>query len=129
MADSRRKGANFELQVCRLIKQNLNIEARRNLDQYQASGMADIIIPGWSIECKAYQKGTTYKSKWWRQTKAAALNKNLTPVLIYKFNNSPIKCVIQIKTLTKNFGSDPDLLCEVSIDTWFYIVREIDGQV
>jgi hypothetical protein len=129
MADSRRKGANFELQVCRLIKQNLNIEARRNLDQYQSSGMADIIIPGWSIECKAYQKGTTYKSKWWRQTKAAALTKNLTPVLIYKFNNSPIKCVIQIKTLTKNFGSDPDLLCEVSIDTWFYIVRERDGQV
>ena len=129
MADSRRKGANFELQVCRLIKQNLNIEARRNLDQYQSSGMADIIIPNWSIECKAYQKGTTYKSKWWRQTKAAALTKNLTPVLIYKFNNSPIKCVIQIKTLTKNFGSDPDLLCEVSIDTWFYIVRERDGQV
>tara|TARA_X000000950_G_C13902946_1_gene655587 strand:+ start:2163 stop:2552 length:390 start_codon:yes stop_codon:yes gene_type:complete len=126
MADSRRKGANFELQVCRLIKQNLNIEARRNLDQYQASGMADIIIPNWSIECKAYQKGTTYKSKWWRQTKAAALTTNLTPVLIYKFNNSPIKCVIQIKTLTKNFGSDPDLLCEVSIDTWFYIVRERD---
>ena len=124
MADSRRKGANFELQVCRLIKQNLNIEARRNLDQYQSSGMADIIIPGWSIECKAYQKGTTYKSKWWRQTKAAALTKNLTPVLMYKFNNFPIKCVIQIKTLTKNFGSDPDLLCEVSIDTWFYIVRE-----
>tara|TARA_E500000178_G_C16789275_1_gene647251 strand:- start:73 stop:462 length:390 start_codon:yes stop_codon:yes gene_type:complete len=129
MADSRRKGANFELQVCRLIKQNLNIEARRNLDQYQSSGMADIIIPGWSIECKAYQKGTIYKEKWWRQCKAAALTKNLTPVLIYKFNNSPIKCVIQIKTLTKNFGSDPDLLCEVSIDTWFYIVREIDGQV
>ena len=129
MTDSRHKGASFERKICSLIKENLNIDAKRNLDQYQVSGMADIIIPGWSIECKAYKKGNAYKPKWWRQTKAAALNKNLTPVLIYKFNNSPIKCVIQIKTLTKNFGSDPDLLCEVSIDTWFYIVRERDGQV
>lgn len=56
MADSRNKGASFERQICKLIKQNLNYDAKRNLDQYQSKGMADIIIPGWSIECKSYKK-------------------------------------------------------------------------
>ena len=58
MADSRNKGASFERKICKLIKDNLNIDAKRNLDQYQAKGQADIIIPKWSIECKAYQKGS-----------------------------------------------------------------------
>ena len=69
MADSRNKGASFERKICKLIKDNLNIDAKRNLDQYQAKGQSDIIIPRWSIECKAYQKGTTYKQSWLEQFK------------------------------------------------------------
>jgi len=127
MADSRNKGASFERKICKLIKDNLNIDAKRNLDQYQAKGQADIVIPGWSIECKAYQKGTTFKPSWWVQTKESAATLKLTPVLIYKFNNCPIKCVIPIDVLSRNFSAGHDLVCEVDIDTWFYIVRERDG--
>ena len=126
MADSRNKGASFERKICKLIKDNLNIDAKRNLDQYQAKGQADIVIPGWSIECKAYQKGTTFKPSWWVQTKESAATLKLTPVLIYKFNNCPIKCVIPIDVLSRNFSAGHDLVCEVDIDTWFYIVRERD---
>lgn len=124
MADSRNKGASFERKICKLIKDNLNIDAKRNLDQYQAKGQADIVIPSWSIECKAYQKGTTFKPSWWVQTKESAATLKLTPVLIYKFNNCPIKCVIPIDVLSRNFSAGHDLVCEVDIDTWFYIVRE-----
>ena len=127
MADSRNKGASFERKICKLIKDNLNIDAKRNLDQYQAKGQADIVIPGWSIECKAYQKGTTFKPSWWVQTKESAATLKLTPVLIYKFNNCPIKCVIPIDVLSRNFSAGHHLVCEVDIDTWFYIVRERDG--
>ena len=88
MADSRNKGASFERKICKLIKDNLNIDAKRNLDQYQAKGQADIIIPGWSIECKAYLKGTTFKRAWWEQAKESAASLNLTPVFIYKYNKS-----------------------------------------
>ena len=126
MADSRNKGASFERKICKLIKDNLNIDAKRNLDQYQAKGQSDIIIPRWSIECKAYQKGTTFKPSWWVQTKESAATLKLTPVLIYKFNNCPIKCVIPIDVLSRNFSAGHDLVCEVDIDTWFYIVRERD---
>ena len=125
MADSRRKGATFELQVCKLIKQNLNYDAKRNIQsQYQEKGQPDIVIPGWSIECKAYKKATTFKPSWWVQTKESAAILKLTPVLIYKFNNCPIKCVIPIDVLSRNFSAGHDLVCEVDIDTWFYIVRE-----
>ena len=124
MADSRNKGASFERQICKLIKQNLNYDAKRNLDQYQSKGMADIIIPGWSIECKAYLKGTTFKRAWWEQAKESAATLNLTPVLIYKYNNCPIKCVISLDVLSRNFNAGHDLVCEVDIETWFYIVRE-----
>ena len=126
MADSRNKGASFERKICKLIKDNLNIDVKRNLDQYQAKGQADIIIPSWSIECKAYLKGTTSKRAWWEQAKESAASLNLTPVLIYKYNNCPIKCVISLDVLSRNFSSGHDLVCEVDIDTWFYIVRERD---
>ena len=128
MVDSRVKGSNFELKVCRLIKDNLNYDVKRNIQsQYQEKGQPDIIIPGWSIECKAYQRGTTYKKAWLKQARDSAKLVGLTPVLIYKFNNSPIKCVISLDVLSRNFSSGHDLVCEVDIDTWFYIVRERDG--
>jgi hypothetical protein len=126
MADSRNKGASFERKICKLIKDNLNIDAKRNLDQYQEKGQPDIVIPGWSIECKAYQKGTTYKKSWLKQTRESAKMLGLTPVLIYKFNNCPIKCVISLDVLSRNFNAGHDLVCEVDIETWFYIVRERD---
>ena len=121
MANSRDKGAGFERKICSLIKDALGYDAKRNLDQYQVGG-ADIEIPGWSVECKAYQKGTTYKPSWWQQCVDNAGDRQ--PVLIYKFNNRPIKCVIRLEVLDSAFSSSKDLVCEVDIDTWFFIVRD-----
>jgi hypothetical protein len=129
MADSRNKGASFERKICTMIKDNLNIDAKRNLDQYQAKGQADIIIPGWSIECKSYLKGGSYRQAWLEQARESAAKLNLTPVLIYKFNNCPIKCVIPINVLSRNFSAGHDLVCEVDIETWFYIVRERENAI
>ena len=49
---------------------------------------------------------------------------SITLVLIYKYNNHPIKCVIRLDVFEHGFSSNQDLVCEVDIDTWFYIVRE-----
>ena len=104
-----------------MIKDALGYDAKRNLDQYQVGG-ADIEIPGWSIECKAYLKGTTYRKDWWEQCVSNCGDKE--PVLIYKFNNHPIKCVIRLDVLRSGFSNGKELLCEVDFDTWCYIVRE-----
>lgn len=119
MANSRSKGADFERKICSMIKDALGYDAKRNLDQYQVGG-ADIEIPGWSIECKAYLKGTTYRKDWWEQCVSNCGDKE--PVLIYKFNNHPIKCVLRLNVLQRDFSKD--LLCEIDFDTWCYIVRE-----
>jgi len=119
--NSRDKGAAFERKICSMIKHNLGYDVKRNLDQYQIGG-SDVEIPGWSIECKAYKSGTIYKKSWWEQ--CVANSKGKEPVLIYKFNNHPIKCVIRINSLTRNFSTIEDLLCEIDFETWCYIVRE-----
>jgi hypothetical protein len=123
LANSRDKGVSFERKICSLIKHALGYDAKRNLYQYQVGG-ADIEIPGWSIECKAYQRSgsNSYKTSWWEQCVANCGDKE--PVLIYKYNNCPIKCVIRLDVFEHGFSTNQDLVCEVDIDTWFYIVRE-----
>ena len=132
MADSRQKGAAFERSIINAIKDSLGDKLpempKRNLSQYQIKGEADILIPGWSIECKAYANtGGVYKEAWWQQALEAAVHTDRFPVLIYKFNNRPIRCVLQLMAVCRDFAYDPDLTCEVSLDTWFQIVRESYG--
>ena len=115
MVDSRGKGAAFERSIINHIKDNLK-------------GEADIIIPKWSIECKAYASGASYKMGWWQQACEAAAGTDMYPVLIYKFNNRPIKCVIQLMAVCRDFTYNPDAVCEVSLPTWFEIVRESYGE-
>ena len=132
MTDSRQKGAAFERSIITSIKNSLGdklVETpKRNLSQYQIKGEADILIPGWSIECKAYANtGGVYKEAWWQQAIEAAANTDRLPVLIYKFNNRPIRCVLQLMAVCRNFSYDPDLTCEISLETWLHIARESYG--
>lgn len=132
MVDSRTKGAAFERFVITAIKDNLGEQLpetpKRNLSQYQVAGEADIVIPKWSIECKAYASGGNYKQGWWKQACDSAEGTDMFPVLIYKFNNRPIKCVIQLMAVCRDFSYDPSLVCEVSLPTWLEIVRESYGE-
>lgn len=129
MTDSRQKGAAFERQIVNYIKDHLGESLpelpKRNLSQYQIKGEADIVIPGWSIECKAYASGATYKQAWWEQ--ACEASGDRFPVLIYKFNNRPIRCVIQLMAACRSFSYDPKLVAEMSLSTWVQVVRESYG--
>ena len=132
MADSRQKGAAFERAIINAIKDRLGDKLlempKRNLSQYQIKGEADILIPGWSIECKAHANtGGVYKQGWWQQAIDAAANTDRFPVLIYKFNNRPVRCVLQLMAVCRNFSYNPDLICEMSLDTWLHIAQESLG--
>lgn len=132
MTNSRQKGATFERFVVNQIKDNLGehlpqTRIQRNLSQYQTKGEADILIPKWSIECKAYADGNSYKAAWLKQAFDAAKDTDMFPVLIYKFNNKPIRCVVQLMAISRDFTYNPDLVCEVSLPAWFEIVRESYG--
>jgi hypothetical protein len=100
VVNSRNKGAAFERVIVRLInefceKRGLDETVKRNLDQYQSKGMADIYWRNFAIECKCYAgKGSTFaQEKWWAQACESA-GEDLIPVLIYKYNRNKARYVL-----------------------------------
>lgn len=102
MVNSRNKGAAFERLIVNKINKFLEGKGvdntvKRNLDQYQTKGMADIYWNKFAIECKRYRNmnKNVYKNEWWDQVVNSA-GTDLVPILIYKFDRKPIMCVLPI---------------------------------
>lgn len=121
---SRDKGANFERWICKQIDSELgfNVKAKRNLSQYQNKGQADIIIPCFSIEAKAYAKGWTHRADWWRQAVEEA--GDLEPVLIYKYDYQEPRAVVRLSLVRFDLEANNDMVCTVSLDVLWYLMRE-----
>ena len=108
MVNSRNKGAAFERTIVKLIndfceKRGFDETVKRNLDQYQNKGMADIYWRNFAIECKCYAgKGSTFaQEKWWAQACESAGSK-LIPVLIYKYNRNKPRYVLPAALMFKD---------------------------
>ena len=130
MADSRQKGASFERSVVRKLNEFFHdngfshITCVRNLDQYQQSNQCDIEIPGHAVECKAYKAGWWYASAWWDQVCQAADSE--TPVLVWKFNNKPVRVTIPLHYVNDSFDVDNSKTCVVTFDEWLDILKTKD---
>jgi len=124
MTNGRMKGANFERECARMLFERTGIEAKRDLEQYRASDHGDLIgVPGWTIECKRYAHGTTWKQAWMDQCEAAANAAGNEPVLIYKYDRCPIRCVVRLSSINADFA-EKDNYAEVDFDTWCMLVAE-----
>ena len=107
MVNSRNKGAAFERVICNKLNavleaKGIDTRVKRNLDQYQTKGMADIYFSKFAIECKRYKasaKKSMYKNEWWEQAVESA-GDNLIPILIYKYDRKQIMCVIPLFLVT-----------------------------
>ena len=107
MVNSRNKGAAFERVIVNKINtilesKGIDTRVKRNLDQYQTKGMADVYWDKFAIECKRYKnngKKTVYKNEWWRQAVESARD-NLIPILIYKYDRRDIMCVLPLFLVT-----------------------------
>jgi hypothetical protein len=107
MVNSRNKGAAFERVIVNKINtllesKGLDTRVKRNLDQYQTKGMADIYWDNFAIECKRYKAGgkkTMYKNEWWQQAIDSA-GDNLIPLLIFKYDRREPMCVIPLYLVT-----------------------------
>jgi len=131
MVNGRVKGANFEREICRMFAAELSSDARvvepkRDLEQYRAAEHGDVIgIDGWTVECKRYSSnaGNGYKPAWWAQVTEAANASGTEPVLIYKYDRQPIKCVVRLSSINADF-SGKDNVAEVSFSTLCMLIRE-----
>lgn len=121
--NSRNKGAAFERVICKKINNYLASKGstqtvKRNLDQYQTKGMADIYWNNLAIECKRY-KGNgisdVFKNNWWYQAVESA-GDDLIPLLIYKYDRRKIMCVIPnyLMGMTSNKNWNEFYMCPLS---------------
>lgn len=121
----RTKGAAFEREISHLIFESLGIKTKRNLEQYQQSNGFDLEgLPAWAIECKRYAAaGYGDKRSWWGQAASQAAAAGREPVVIYKLDRLPIRCLVapfnQFFDLT-----DFDGVADISFECWCALVRE-----
>lgn len=129
MTNGRAKGLNFERDIRRLIIDHLGFDdVKRDLEQYRSGDRGDIIgVPGWVIECKRYSadRGSSgsYRPEWWEQVTTAANAQCSEPVLIYKYDRQPIRCVVLLSSINADY-IEMDYTATISFDAWCMLVRE-----
>lgn len=124
LTNGRQKGANFERECAKTLFMATGLDVKRDLEQYRASDHGDLIgIPGWTIECKRYARGTTWRNEWWGQVEAAANAAGCEPALIYKFDRCPIRVVLRLSSVSNEYMSKDDTV-EMSMDTFAMLVSE-----
>ena len=89
---SRRKGARAELELFRLLSDELGFVVRRNVDQARAGGADGIEIPGWAVEVK--RREALAVPSWWRQACRQAHFDARMPVLFFRRSKEPWKAVL-----------------------------------
>lgn len=126
MTNGRVKGANFERELAKMIYDELGVQTKRDLEQYRASDHGDLIgLDGWTIEAKRYahNAGGNFKPEWWAQVTSAANSTATEPVLIFKYDRQPIKCVVLLSSINGEFAGK-DNVATISFPTWCMLVRE-----
>lgn len=124
MTNGRAKGAQFERDVARMCHLSLGFDAKRDLEQYRSGDRGDLIgVPGWVIECKRYASGHTHRDEWWQQVVKAADAAMCEPVLIYKFDRQPVRCVVFLSAINPDYWGKEDV-ATIDFETWCMIVRE-----
>jgi Holliday junction resolvase len=126
MVNGRNKGASFEREVANMLRDELGIGFKRDLEQYRAGAHADLIPDDpafpFTLELKRYKDGPIGGAPaWWEQVKTAAEREQKMPCLIYKYDRKPMRCVIPLAALT---NCDHDYTVEVDFETLCYIARE-----
>ena len=129
MVNGRNKGASFEREVANMLRDELGIGFKRNLEQYRTAGHADLIPDDpafpFTLELKRYKDGPIGGAPaWWDQASGAADLDGKMPCLIYKYDRKPMRCVIPLAALT---DCDHDYTVEVDFETFCYISREKFG--
>lgn len=129
--NGRRKGSKFELDVAKMLFDELGISFKRDLEQYRAGDHGDLIPDDdafpFVLELKRYADGPVGgQAGWWEQVCKAANRECKLPALLYKYDRKPIRCVLPLAAIMPNHHG---YLIEVGFSTFCYITREIMNDV
>ena len=122
--NSRNKGAAFERQIASIIKDELGLEVKRNLDQYQSKGCYDLVgLHGYALELKRYASITdSMKRTFWKQA-LEQTGEYEEPILIYKADRQETRVVM---LANDGLFDDEDYngTIDVSLHYFLALVRE-----
>ena len=115
---SQRKGSMGELEFMKELQGRLPwLTLTRNTYEQRVVGGADILgLPGFAVEVKRYGRSSTgwYRTAWWDQAVSPAMDVNAIPLLAYRFNNQPWRCVVpwQFDDLDEPVVTSLELICK-----------------
>jgi hypothetical protein len=91
-ATSRRKGAEGERELAKLLSEELGIEITRNTDPQRVTGGDILTVPGYSLEVKRCQKLS--RPTWWAQCQRQAARVRLEGIVFYRQNRKPWRALV-----------------------------------
>ncbi|WP_233881025.1 putative PDDEXK endonuclease [Paraburkholderia flagellata] len=127
-AMQRRKGGSGERELAHLLADELGADVRRRCRQHP--GDSDVLgVDGWACEVKRHARATRSDVRaWWGQTVEQAAASGETPMLAYRLDRSPWRCVwplaVALGVPVVGGWRDFDMTCETSIAGWAAVVRE-----
>lgn len=108
-----------------MIYDELGVTVRRNLTQYQESGSYDLTgLEEWAIECKRYASANYGEKRvWWQQAAYAAIPEAKEPVVVYKLDRGPVRCLV---SPFRDFFAPTEYagVADISFECWAALVRE-----
>jgi hypothetical protein len=137
---SRRKGSNAELELARLIFDELGIRLQRKLEQVRSGGWDLELHPDesgpvaeqlgrYAIECKrAATASPATVAGWWRQAVAQAAAAYRTPCLAYRQDRQGWLFVVPLQELNRDMpmaaADSLDYCATLTLRGWAALVRE-----
>jgi hypothetical protein len=119
--NSRNKGSRGEIELFRLLSDELGYIVKRRLDAPREGGADSLDVPGWSIECKRYARATRADIRgWWEQAVRQAHTEKREPVLFYRADRDEWRSVVS--AMTGQYGYEATM--EISMPMWCWIARE-----
>ncbi len=89
---SREKGRRAEIEVLKLLSDELGERYTRNVDQAREGGADCIQIRGFAVEVK--RRETLSRPAWWAQTVQQAQALQLEPILFYRRSREPWQALV-----------------------------------
>jgi hypothetical protein len=89
---SRTKGARGELELCRLLSEELGIEVRRNIGQARSGGADCLELPGFALEVKRCER--LARPTWWAQAVEQGQKAGAEPIVFFRRSREPWQALI-----------------------------------
>lgn len=122
---SREKGARAERELANLLAENLSLEIRRNLIQYQSGGFDLTGLP-WALEVKRCE--TLNIKGWWTQAcqqSEAGPEADKLPALAYRRSRQPWRFVVPAHVCIAHYwpSVEIDHTIETGINVFVHLTR------